>query len=198
VDLPQSSPLIVFTLERPSFAAALLLLAAALVWFALRYRHPRQTLIATASLIGAAIGLVALAALVETTGERLGRETRLLVEAAVAGDVATVQHLLDDELIVRAGRDRANVGKSDLLERIPALREFVKSNNIRQVQGAGTGRDSGESILVQTTTTYLGAPTPNEWRFRWRRDGQGRWRVREMIWERWGFDDVPTVDLLRR
>lgn len=196
MDLPAASPLITYALEAPRFPAALLLIAAAFVWFALRPRFPRPAAIAALSLAGAAAGLVALAALVETTGERLTRQTRLLVETALAGDSAAVGDLLHEGVVLRVGSDRSSLGRADLLRRIPALKEVVRSNHIRQVQAARTGRDGGESVLAQTTTPHLGAPTANEWRFRWTREADGRWRITEMIWERWAGDAVPTISLI--
>ena len=198
MDLPAASPLVVHTLESPRFVVAVLVLAAIVIWLACRYRAPRQTMIAVGGLLATALGLVVLAALVETTGERLTRETQTLVEAAVAGETAEVEARLHDDLTIQIGRNRSRLGKSDLLGRVPALREFIRSNSIRQVAGAGTQRDRGESVLAQTTTTHMGSPTPNEWRFRWSRDSQGRWQVVEMIWEQWGFNPVPDAGMLDR
>lgn len=197
MDLPAESTLIVHTLESPRFVVAILILTAGFVWFGLRYRSPRQALIATASLLAAAAGLVILASLVETTGERLTAETRSLVEAAVSGDAALFGARLDDALVLRVGREKTSWSKSDLVDRVKALGEFVKSNNIREVRAVGTGDSTGEAVLAQTTTTHLGQPTPNEWRFRWRRDSSGTWRITELIWEQWGFNETPSADLLR-
>ncbi len=198
MDLPAASPLITYTLETPRFPAALLVIASALAWFALRPHFPRPAAIAALSLAGAAVGLVALAALVETTGERLSRQTRSLVETALAGDTRAVSDLLHEGLVLRVGSDQSRMSRSDLLRRVPALKEIVRSNHVRTVAAAKTGRDSGESVLAQTTTPHLGAPTANEWRFRWSREADGRWRITEMIWERWAGDAVPTLSLIDR
>ncbi len=197
MDLPSGSPLIVNTLESPWFLAALLLIAGGIAWFGFRYRYPRRAPMVAGVLIAAALGLVALAALVETTGERLARETRSLVEAAVAGDAVAFGGLLEDGLVLRVGRDKSSLDKADLLDRVKGIKALVQSNNIRDTRGVRTGADTGESVLAQTTTTAMGQPTPNEWRFRWRKDAAGRWRVTEMIWEKWGFNDVPSADMLR-
>lgn len=197
MNLPSGSLLTLYTLESPQFLVALLIIGAGFAWFGFRFRFPRQSLIATGSLLACAVGLVILASLVETTGERLGRETRALVEAAIGGDAAGFGALLDDDLVVRAGRDKSSLVKGELVQRIKSLQQLIKSNNVREARGVSTGHDTGESVLAQTTTTQLAAPTPNEWRFRWRRDADGQWRITEMIWERWGLKEVPTVDLLR-
>jgi len=197
MNLPSGSMLTLYTLESPQFLVALLIIGAGFAWFGLRFRFPRQSLIATGLLLASAAGLVVLASLVETTGERLGRETRLLVEAALSGDAAGFGALLEDDLVVRVGRDRSSLDKGDLVERIKALKQLIKSNNVREARGVSTGPGTGESVLAQTTTTQMAAPTPNEWRFRWRRDVDGQWRITEMIWERWGLKEIPTADLLR-
>lgn len=197
MDLPSGSPLIVNTLESPWFLAALLLIAGGIAWFGFRYRYPRRAPMVAGVLIAAALGLVALGALVETTGERLARETRSLVEAAVAGDAVAFGGLLEDGLVLRVGRDKSSLDKADLLDRVKGIKALVQSNNIRDARGVRTGADTGESVLAQTTTTAMGQPTPNEWRFRWRKDAAGGWRVTEMIWEKWGFNEVPSADMLR-
>ncbi|GEM_PF-4315687 len=197
MDLPSGSPLIANTLESPWFLAALLLIAGGIAWFGFRYRFPRRAPMAAGALVAAALGLVALAALVETTGERLARETRSLVAAAVAGDATAVGELLDNDLVLRVGRDKSSLDKADLLDRIKGIKALVQSNNVRETRGVRTGSETGESVLAQTTTTAMGQPTPNEWRFRWRKDAGGHWRVVEMIWEKWGFNDVPNAAMLR-
>ncbi len=198
MDLPAASPLIVYTLESPRFPVAVLVLAAIIAWFALHSRSPKHSLMVVAGLLGAGAALLILAALVETTGERLTRETRTLVEAAVAGDAQHVAEVLHDDLVVMVGSSRSRLDKADLIERVPALPEIIRSNSVRQSAGVRTGPDRGESILAQTTTTHLGAPTPNEWRFRWVRGVDGRWRISEIIWEQWGLGSAPTIDLLDR
>ena len=197
MNLPSGSMLTLYTLESPRFLVALLLIFAGIAWFGLRYRFPRQALSATASLLACSMGLALLASLVETTGERLGRETQSLVAAALSGDAAGFGALLEDDLVLRVGRDRSSLNKGDLVDRIKALRQLIKSNNVREARGVSTGRDTGESVLAQTTSTQMAVPTPNEWRFRWRRDADGQWRITEMIWERWGLREIPTGDLLR-
>jgi len=197
MNLPSGSMLTLYTLESPQFLVALLIIAAGFAWFGLRFRFPRPSLITTSLLLASAAGLVVLASIVETTGERLERETRSLVEAALRGDAAGFGALLEDGLVVRVGRDRSSLDKGDLVERIKALKPLIKSNNVREARGVSTGRDTGESVLAQTTSTQMAVPTPNEWRFRWRRDADGPWRITEMIWERWGLKEIPTADLLR-
>lgn len=196
MNLPSGSLLTLYTLESPQFLAALLIIAAGFAWFGFRFRFPRPSLITTGSLLACAVGLVVLASLVETTGERLGRETRSLVEAAVKGDAAAFGALLAEDLVVRVGREQSLLSKGDLVDRIKAIKPLIKSNNVREARGVSTGRDRGESVLAQTTSTPMAVPTPNEWRFRWRRDVDGQWRVTELIWERWGLKEVPTADLL--
>lgn len=198
MDLPAASPFVVFTLETPRFPAALLVLAAIITWFALRYRFPKHSILAAAGLLGAAAALLALAALVETTGERLARETRSLVEAAATENAEHVSRVLRDDLVVIVGSSRSRLEKGDLVERVSVLPDLIRSNHVRQAAGAKTGSDRGESILAQTTTTHLGTPTPNEWRFRWIRGADGAWRISEIIWEKWGLGAAPTSDLLDR
>ncbi|MCC6906770.1 MAG: hypothetical protein IT430_02405 [Phycisphaerales bacterium] len=196
MDLPDRSALVVHTLESPWFLAALLVIAAVVAWVAFRYRAPKPAQWTALGLLAAAVGLIALARLIETTGERLSRETRSLVEAAVNGDAAAFGERLDPTLVLRIGPDRSSLDHLDLVERVRTIKSLVKSNNIRDVLGTSTGPDTGESVLAQTTVTAMGEAIPNQWRFRWRRDSSGRWKITEMIWERWMLNQVPTAGLL--
>ncbi len=198
MDAPQDSPLLTALLEQP-WLVVVSLCGLGLVLLFIRQRSVRRRSLWWTGLacLGAAAGLIVLAAVIETPKERIERQTAHFVEAALAGDVGAVDALLQSDLKVTLGRDLTRLDKRGVLKWVPLLARLVNANNVREIQAGASWEGEGVAILLQTTSTSLAYPVPNQWRLRWVREADGQWRISELIWEKWRHDEVPNASFLR-
>ncbi len=151
--------------------------------------------------IGAAVGvlgmlLIPLAALIETPSEEIHSRTMELIERAIAGDRDALDSMLDRNVIMVVGADRLDWDREQILRLIPNLPSVVESNYLRRVEASADAETIGRSEVAQTTMSRYGRATPNEWRFIWKRTGEGPWRVVELNWLTWNGEDVPSARML--
>lgn len=192
MDLPSGSRITYYTLENPWPLGIALVVVGCIVLQA----ATKQKAFRTGGMIAlAGVAVVVLGTLYDTVAERLVDRTTLLVESAIdrSASISIVDDIFADDLVVLFGRDKTTWGKTEIMARIPWVRELVSSNNLRQVDAVRLDSDRAESVFAQTTGTTYGYPTPNEWRCKWRRDSDGTWRIDELIWERWNLNDVPSA-----
>ena len=197
MDLPPGSPWVHYTMESP-WPVALLCLALGLILVKyFRYRKPRWLKLIAVAVILTAPVLVVTANFVETTAEQLQRLTTEFVESAVGGNRLEAGMYLTNDLTVVIGEDGTRWDKKKILDLIEPLPVIILSNRIRRTAAVVIDDNKGESILMQTTTPGSAVPIPNQWRFHWIRDSvDGRWRIRQMIWEEWGMGQVPSPKMI--
>ena len=198
MDAPQDSPLLTALLEQPWLVVVGMGGLGFVLLFIRRQEARRRSLRWTGlACLGAAAGLVVLAAVIETPKERIQQQTAHFVDRALAGDVAAVDALLQSDLKVTIGRDLTRLDKQGVLKRVPHLPKLINANTVREIQAGALWKGEGVAILLQTTSTSLAYPVPNQWRLRWVREADGQWRISELIWEKWRRDEVPNASFLR-
>lgn len=205
-DIPSTMFIIHFTVENPWPLATMLLVLAIIVLFrGYMFTTMKVRLISSSIMLVLALIMVLAARFVETDAEEVNRLTREFVMSAVVGDAESVSNILHNNLKIYAGREITGLSKKGVLERIPALADFIKSNNLRDVQSGINSEGRGISVFEQTTITTMGYPTPNQWRCVWIQNennnsennkNNNNWQIIELYWEQMNFGDVPTASML--
>ncbi|MFG0257699.1 MAG: hypothetical protein ACF8GE_07355 [Phycisphaerales bacterium JB043] len=173
-----ASDLGVWLFERPLLVGgALAVLGLLVVWRALQ-RASKRVGIVGASFLALAVGAYLLGQFVTTDRERISTGTRELVEAVVGDDRARVDEILSERLsVLMAGTRLEGVGKQEILGSFTALQRYgVRDGDVGRLEASMEGRDVGLTqarVRVEVSST----PSLSWWRFDWRRESDGQWRV---------------------
>lgn len=131
------------------------------------------------AVLGAALLLVG--TLVETTRERLIRESRALVDAVVAGEQGRVDALLSQELILSAGGPGGVPIRSKALA-MRAVEEFQSRVRVTehgfgaaQAMVTSAGDSASSQFRVRAVTNF--GPGVAWVRLSWRKEPDGQWRI---------------------
>ncbi len=195
-------------LENPwpvmAIASVVALMAA---FYALRYR--KGWLWAAAGLFALAAGGVGvLAMMVESAREAMTRRTTVLVQTTLPPlDAAGLNDILAEQVTLYVAGVEARNSRSDIIDqadRVQRTMEFP-AWSIQAVDARRTGDGEGQSALrLSTTLRKPGDPTmalmgdatfTTTWRFDWRRDEPGRWRLTRIEWLKIG-DRSPSDSML--
>jgi hypothetical protein len=201
MDIPISSPVIYFTLINPWMVGILMVVLSLIVAKLLFHSSyvtgiRRISVVASLFLVGPTV--IILAYMVETPSERLHRLTEEFVDAAISGDQALVDTLLDPDLQIVVGRQTSSLTRDDLTAKLRTLPMLIPSNTVVKCQAGTVGSTSGISEIAQVSQLSIGAPVPNTWRCLWEQDSDGQWVIVELIWVKWGVnDEVPSLQMLR-
>lgn len=196
MEVPETSSLVHWTLENPWPVAVVVIAAGLIILSQALPRGSRGWIGGGLGAIGLAAALVVIASFAETGREAILRRNMALIDHAISGEVGPVADILSDSLMLTFGQDRLGLGKDEVLARVKVLPDLVTANNVWEIDAGTTSATEGESAFGQTTGTKAGQPLRNEWRVRWRREADGKWRAVELIWVRYNFKDVPSRAML--
>ena len=160
--------------------AVLLAGAFAILRLAARRFESRRMLATSWASLGLLVLVLAAAQLVETTTEKLVRQTKELVAACVGPKMETFDRLLAPEVRVSVG-NRSRV----ILTGDKALREQVRQGVIRKVECSGGEVVSSQKETVKIAfsvtvgTERWGTPGMTSWEIAWRETPAG-WHVVEL------------------
>jgi hypothetical protein len=179
--LPTGDALRVWLFERPLIAGGIAgFLVVLVAWKAIQRASRRLGLLALGGLL-LAIGLYTIGQLVTTTRERLMDNTDALAQSIVANDSTRVDEIVSESVSVAMGGSTIDgVGKQDILSAMRTLpRLDVRDADVAKLQAQMRGPSVG---LTQARVRVDVGGTPNItwWRFDWRREGDGQWRVFRM------------------
>jgi hypothetical protein len=138
--------------------------------------------IAAVTALGLAAALAVLAWAVTTDREQVQARTEALVEATQPLDRGTLDQLIqpDAAITVEGGpRLTTYAALGPALDRLE-----VASQSLSELEaGVATADEAVSRVALSTRLAEpaMPRPAPSEWRFHWRRDDQGRWRVREVV-----------------
>jgi hypothetical protein len=175
-----------FTLENP-YPAGIIAVAAAIVVFylLLQLGKARQGLLVAAALAAVAVGVFALAALVETNREAVMASSISLVDSAAVGEEEAVADLLAEEVRLRVADNPFSLGRESILVLVRRVgREGVIASH--SVNAARAGRAQAtrltSQVQVSAVTSAGGGAMPTWWQLEWTRQEDGVWRVSEILW----------------
>lgn len=133
-----------------------------------------------ASLLAA--GVVSLAYAVETSRERVQRRTLELVNATAPLDIAAVDALLAEGVVVAGPDGEALIEGQRVRRRLETVSGSygIESHRIRDRKA--WARDGRGMSSVNLYTEVGSTPALTRWWLRWERGGDGRWRVAEVRW----------------
>ena len=175
-----------FLLENP-YPVGLVLLAVAggLLWTGLREGRRDRMVVGLIGLVLAA-SVLAVGAIVVTSGERARRVTIELVEAAVAADVVDVMsHFAAEATFAFASPTNPGFPLDYIRQQASRLEAQyrIESNRITQLKVYSTSGDSAIVHLACSTTADRGfGPTPTQWVLQMQRDDQGDFKIVHITW----------------
>ncbi len=185
-DPPQVGLLTRYVFENPyPLGVVLLVVGAAIALRALSAeRADRLKLAGALAAVGAAV--LAVGALVVTSGERARGVTLALVEAAVAGDVdAAAAHFADEAMLSFGLPTNPGYPADEIHRRLQGLanRNRIASNRITMLEAYSASGDEGIVHLACSTTLENGfGPVPTRWVLRIERQDDGTWQVSHVTW----------------
>jgi hypothetical protein len=184
---PSVSPFTRYLFENPIPLAAVAAVAAAwLVVSGLRRGDLRRAGIGLAvALVGA--GIVGLAALVVTSGERAKIVTRAFVDAVVGKDLVGAMNLVAERAALTLGSPTSEgVDRDTILSLVSeSARQFTVTSNRVTLRGFGESSEAGVAHLACVTQVEGGyGPTASEWVIRVARQPDGEWQIERLTWVR--------------
>jgi len=181
-DLPDPPALQAWFLEQPLIPAAALLVAAIAMLVATNRAGKIKVGAPIAGvLLLLGVGAYLLGERVRTDREAMMEGTRALIMAAVTGEGEVAEDLLaPDATLAADGRIEEGVDKALLVRAIEGAGRWIQdgSQGIFQLDAAVDGPNVGRSQFVVRVSGEGTPPTFSAWRFDWRRDSDGAWRVR--------------------
>ncbi len=175
-----------FTLENPYPAGICAVIAAIVVlYLLLRLGKARQGLIVAAVLAAVAVGVFALAALVETSREVVLASSLSLVDSAAVGEEAAVGDLLAEEVRLRVADNPFSLGRDSILGLVRRVERggVIASHSVNVVRaGRAQATRLTSQVQVSAVTSAGGGALPTWWQLEWTRQEDGVWRVREITW----------------
>ena len=149
-----------------------------MAWVIFKERMRKSLLLIGPVLVGL---FVLLDVLVQTNREALEEATRRVVQAAEDEDAASIIALISDEFLHETTIDRDQINRS-IQERFPADRDIIDSNRVTKLEVIEVNESGGQVEFSVITTmgpgsTYANVLQKSRWRFHFRRDGDGQYRI---------------------
>ena len=185
--------------ENPLPLVIVLSVAAVAVLLVNRGRLSRRTVVGVGMLVALAGLSFAVSRWVQTDREQLMAAARRLVEHALADDLTAMGAMFDPIAVLKGPGGRVWV---------PAVMVFTTMQRVDQKYVLGTHKlrdldaeirceSHGLTLLKVTSVVGADASRPHRtvWELAWRRNEEGRWRIKEARWLKLdGLD--PAIDLL--
>ena len=184
--LPGPSIVQTFVFERPELFLILQMIAGAVLLWRINNHGALKQLwwmpVACVAL-GGAVYIYGNA--VETTRERLLRLTVEYVDALATGDLATVDAMTADQLVIE--RIMLSTDKDDLLRLLdrPEIRG-ITSHSVNLRGGVRDNENAGrtQASVSATHETFGRTSAPGIFEFGWRRTPEGEWKVSRLVMQR--------------
>lgn len=187
-----------FLLEQPWPMVGLLLIVAVAVVVINRASLTRKAILSAVACLLLAMIVYLVAKAVVTERESLINAAAELAQQVETGQADAIRKSLDEQAVITDPAGRVLVASNlilSIIEKKQAEYDFG-SHTIADARAAINSVGSGKTYLRVRSTMGQGGTESTEWLIDWRRDKDGRWRVRELRWLKWrGLD--PPVELLR-
>jgi len=191
-----------YILENPyPVGVALIALGAVMLW-AINARGPfRRALVPAAACWLTALAIMVTAANVETRRESLTNQTHTVLEAVIDANRRAIEPIVSDDLLATTRfPDAFALRKEQFLRIIEGMSLLGIRDWSASPRGASDDAANGIrvdfAVRVATSGGVYAGTTPSVWRFHWRRDRQGAWKLRRLeCLSIWG--QQPDPDILR-
>ena len=187
-------------LEEPLPVLVALGLTGVILLIVARRRWQRRPAIAGAAVLGLALVVWGLSAVIETSRERVISRCKQLVAATAPLDMNLLKDLFEPQATLIGPEGGAwIINSKDLLAKLQsALRMYpVESQQIVDLVGQVTDRDVAVTHLwLRTHMPTTGYPKPprTTWKITWRLGSDGRWRIVTTQWLK--FENRPAQQQL--
>lgn len=146
----------------------------------------RAGLVAAGTLLLAAGGAYLTSVLVTTPREQIKQATRELIDATADVQLGRLEHLLDDDLVIRVfgvPRDAGKTGTLSAVDRRLGGQYVVREHSIQQMHATIDGPRVGRTHVRVHVGSDMGALS-SWWRVDWERGPDDIWRARriEALW----------------
>lgn len=185
--MPSPPALERYLLETPWPAMSVLVAAGLIVAYVLWHRKPKGAMAAAGAGVLLAAGVYLLAQQVVTVREELQTRTEALIKAILAGNVASAEPMIRDDLTVTLLGSATNLGKPAVLEQIKgdvAGRYGATNSRIASIGATLDGSSAARTQAdIRVESRMTSGTLPTVWMFHWQQstiNGQPVWRLRQL------------------